>query len=160
MRCWACLTRYDLHCEIAQCHDFGCWQYPTCHTPPGKSLYSSTLNTWKHAHKFNSWEPYTWGCAVKRGESIQLRTPGIILGSIWSKRLFTANLCSTTTAPQYSWLGDKALYFNIQAMLLASAGWYIKLTYSGSSRLIRKAVNLFAKCISSRFSRNIYIRNE
>jgi len=41
-------------------------------------------------------------------------------------------------------------------MLLASAGWYIKLTYSGSSRLIREAVNLFAKCISSRFSRNIY----
>jgi hypothetical protein len=44
-------------------------------------------------------------------------------------------------------------------MLLASAGWYIKLTYSGSSRLIREAVNLFAKCISSRFSRNIYIYN-
>jgi len=42
-------------------------------------------------------------------------------------------------------------------MLLASAGWYIKLTYSGSSRLIREAVNLFAKCISSRFSRNTYM---
>jgi len=33
------------------------------------------------------------------------------------------------------------------ALRLVSAGWYVKLTYSGSSWLIREAVNLFAKCI-------------
>jgi len=81
--------------------------------------------------------------------SIQLHTPGIVLGSVRSKTFLTANWCSTATAPQYSWLGDKALQVNIQSTAPRPSrlvGQFFWLQLAGTySWLIQEAAGIFAR---------------
>jgi hypothetical protein len=63
----------------------------------------------------------------------------------WVIKLYTLSYSKLLSAP-VGW----------QKLLLASAGWYTKLTSSESSQFIPKALDLFAKGICSRFSRNRY----
>ncbi|KAF8542866.1 hypothetical protein BDD12DRAFT_802478 [Trichophaea hybrida] len=53
--------------------------------------------------------------------------------------------------PLLSWLKQKVDWYQLR-----SADWFTKLTYPQRSRLIYETVDLFAKPISSQFSRNTY----